>query len=115
MTLDRAWKTIRYALHEIDKGPNNPQAAYMLTRNKAYIQDETIAWINAQIANNTPPFTSSFTYNATKCRRDIGIIIDATIHDLTHGGNVKSRFAALSYFTPAGTCLLYTSPSPRDS
>ena len=103
VTLDRAWKTIRYALHEIDKGPNNPQAAYMLTRNKAYIQDETIAWINAQIANNTPPFTSSFTYNATKCRRDIGIIIDATIHDLTHGGNVKSRFAALSYFTPAGT------------
>ena len=47
VTLDRAWKTIRYALHEIDKGPRNPQAAYMLTRNKAYIQDETIAWMYA--------------------------------------------------------------------
>ena len=102
VTLDRAWKTIRYALHEIDKGPRNPQAAYMLTRNKAYIQDETIAWINAQIAGNVPPFTTSFTYGAVKCRRDIGIIIDATIYDLTHGGNIKSRFAALNYFTPAG-------------
>ena len=35
----------------------------MLTRNKAYIQDETIAWINAQISGNVPPATSSFTYN----------------------------------------------------
>ena len=102
VTLDRAWKTIRYALHEIDKGPRNPQAAYMLTRNKAYIQDETIAWINQQISNNTPPFTSSFSYGAVKCRRDIGIIIDSTIYDLTHGGNIKSRFSALNYFTPAG-------------
>ena len=51
--------------------------------------------VHNSIAEKVP-----FTYNSTKCRRDIGIIVDATIHDLTHGGNVKSRFAALSYSAP---------------
>ena len=102
VTLDRAWRSIRYALHQMDKGPRNPQAVNLLERNKAFIQDETIAWINAQIAGAISPFTGAFTYNATKCRRDIGILIEATLHDLRHGGNRKSRMAALSYFTPAG-------------
>ena len=102
VTLDRAWKSIRYALHQMDKGPRNPQAVNLLERNKAFIQDETIAWINAQIAGAISPFTGAFTYNATKCRRDIGILIESVLHDLRHGGNRKSRMSALSYFTPAG-------------
>tara|TARA_X000000950_G_scaffold33582_1_gene36085 strand:- start:3729 stop:9425 length:5697 start_codon:yes stop_codon:yes gene_type:complete len=102
VTLDRAWKSIRYALHQMDKGPRNPQAVNLLERNKAFIQDETIAWINAQIAGAISPFTGSFTYNAVKCRRDIGILIESVLHDLRHGGNRKSRMSALSYFTPAG-------------
>ena len=102
VTLDAPFKSIRYALHQIDLGPRNPQGVNLLTRNKAFIQDEVIAWINAQIAGNISPFTNSFTYSAAKCRRDIGIIIDATINDLKKGGNVQSREAALTYFTPAG-------------
>ena len=102
VTLDSPFKTVRYALHQIDLGPRNPQGVNLLERNKAFVQDETIAWINAQIAGNISPFTSAFTYNAVKCRRDIGILIDATINDLRKGGNVESRKAALSYFTPAG-------------
>ena len=102
VTLDAPFKTVRYALHQIDLGPRNPQGVNLLTRNKAFIQDEVIAWINVQIAGNISPFTNSFTYSATKCRRDIGILIDATINDLRKGGNVESRKAALSYFTPAG-------------
>ena len=102
VTLDRAWKSIRYALHQMDKGPRNPQAVNLLERNKAFIQDETIAWINAQIAGAISPFTGAFTYNAVKCRRDIGILIESVLHDLRHGGNRKSRMSALSYFTPAG-------------
>ena len=43
VTLDRAWRSIRYALHQMDKGPRNPQAVNLLERNKAFIQDETIA------------------------------------------------------------------------
>ena len=34
VTLDRAWKTIRYALHEIDKGPNNPKRLICLQETK---------------------------------------------------------------------------------
>ena len=37
------------------KDPRNPQAVNLLERNKAFIQDETIAWINAQIAGAIRP------------------------------------------------------------
>ena len=102
VTLDSPFKNVRYALHQIDQGPRNPQGVNLLNRNKAFIQDEVIAWINVQIAGNISPFTNAFTYDAVKCRRDIGILIDATINDLKKGGNVQSRKAALQYFTPAG-------------
>jgi hypothetical protein len=102
VTLDRPFRNIRYALHQIDLGPRNPQGVNLLNRNKAFIQDEVIAWIDDQITGNISPFTSAFTYDAVKCRRDIGIIVDATINDLKKGGNVKSREAALSYFTDLG-------------
>ena len=59
-------------------------------------------FITHSIANNTAPFTSGFTYDAVKCRRDIGIILDALLWDLRHGGNVRMREAALSYISPAG-------------
>ena len=106
VTLDRPWRSVRYALHQMDQGPRNPQGVYMFTRNKAFIQAETIAWIDRQITNNIPPFTNAFTYNATKCKRDVGILIDAVTNDLRHGGNAQSRFAALSYFTPAGASYI---------
>ena len=86
----------------MDKGPRNPQAVNLLERIKAFIQDETIAGINAQIAGAISPFTGAFTYDAVKCRRDIGIIVEGVLHDLRHGGNRKSRENALSYFTEAG-------------
>ena len=102
VTLDRPWASVRYGLFNIEKGPRYPFSTYLLERNKQFIQDETIAWINDQIANNVSPFTNAFTYNATKCRRDIGLLIDATLWDMRHGGNERSRKAALQYFTPAG-------------
>ena len=102
VTLDRPFASTRYALHQIDMGPRNPQGVYLLTRNKAFIQDETIAWIDAQISGNVSPFTNAFTYDSVKCRRDIGILVDAVINDLRKGGNVQSRTAALRYFTSAG-------------
>ena len=46
--------------------------------------------------NNT--YSSGFTYNQTKCRRDVGLIVDAIAYDLEYGGNVKSRIAALKYY-----------------
>jgi hypothetical protein len=37
-------------------------------------------------------------YNNATCYRDVGLILDAIIYDLTYGGNVKSRAAGKSYF-----------------
>ena len=44
---------------------SNPNAVDLITQNRSYIQDEVIAWISEQVANNTPPF-SGFVYNAQK-------------------------------------------------
>ena len=38
--------------------------------------------VTAYIKNTYPP-----KYSKTKCRQDVGYIIDAVVYDLTHGGN----------------------------
>ena len=96
-TLDTAWKTIRYACEQIEKGPRNPNAQKLLELNRVFIQREVSEWIQYQVANNIAPFTTSFDFDEYKCERDVGFIIDALIYDLGHGGNVKTRGAANSY------------------
>jgi len=96
-TFDKPWKSIRYAAMEIEKGCRNPNAKHLLEMNRLFIQRETTQWINYQITNNISPFTTAFTYNETKCERDIGWVIDALAYDISHGGNVRTRGAALSY------------------
>ena len=95
-TWDKPFKTIRYACEQIEKGPRNPNAKYLLELNRVFIQRETTEFIQNQITNNIAPFTSAFVYDDFKCERDIGFIIDALIYDISHGGNVKSRGAANS-------------------
>ena len=169
-TLNQPWKTIQYALKEIDKGPLYPNARNLLLRNKAFIQRETIAYIDATFqatVTNTTASTNLITcsstanlrvgmrveftgttfggintgttyyiiakdptfieisltpggsqvslttasgscvvklkYDSTKCQRDIGQIIDAVHWDVGHGGNEKSRLAAISYYTGSGS------------
>ena len=97
-TIDQPWKTIRYAAEQIEKGPLRPNSSHLLTLNKSFIQAETVEWVDYQIAQEIAPFTASFTYTKETCRRDVGLIVDAVNYDLTHGGNEKSRAAALSYF-----------------
>ena len=43
----------------------------------------------------------------TKCERDVGYIVDAIVYDLCHGGNVKSREAALRYVNQPVTVLYF--------
>jgi len=112
ITVDKPWKTIRYACQQILAGARNPNAAYLLRVNRQFIQRETINWINYQVANNISPFTSGFTYDSTKCERDTGYVIDALVYDLTHGGNVKSRAAALAYVN--GTYSLLSAQKAQD-
>ena len=102
ITSDRPFRTVRYASEQIEKGTRSPDAKHLLKMNRQFVQDETKEWIDYQIANTIAPFTGSFTYDAAKCKRDIGLILDALAFDFSHGGNVKSRESALAYVTSPG-------------
>lgn len=97
LTLDKPWKTIRYACEQVEKGPRNPNAKYLLEMNRVFMQREVSEWIDYQVTNNIAPFTSGFIYSQERCERDVGFVIDALIFDIAHGGNVKSRGAANSF------------------
>jgi len=109
-TLDKPWKTIRYACEQVDNGPRNPNAQYLLELNRAFIQKEITAWIRFQITNNISPFTSVFDYDEYKCERDVGFIIDRLIWDLGHGGNLKIRAAAFSLLGAFGEDGEFSAP-----
>ncbi len=96
-SLDKPWASVRYACQQVEKGCRNPQAAHLLEMNRVFIQREVTEWIKYQIANNISPFTTSFVYDDFKCERDVGFIVDRLVWDITHGGNLKTLAAALTY------------------
>ena len=74
-------------------------ARTLILANKAHIQEQTINWINYNIATAT---TSSmwygFSYARAKCYRDVGIILENVSYDTTFGGNEKSVESGLAYY-----------------
>ena len=74
-----------------------PNAIALFEANKRYIQEEAIAYIQYSIDNNLFPFVF-FTYNATKCRRDISYVLEGYLKDLKNGGNVQTLFNASKYW-----------------
>jgi hypothetical protein len=76
----------------------NPNAYTLITLNKDYLKDEVVAWINAQIAGDIAPFSTSFTYDSSKCSRDVGYIVDAIANDIKYGGNSETHLAASRYW-----------------
>lgn len=95
--IDRPWKSIRYAAQQVEQGTKEPKAAELLELNRRFIQRETVEYTQYQIAEGNDPFTTDFDYDTVKSESDIGVIVDAFIWDLKHGGNVRSREAALKY------------------
>ncbi len=90
-------------------------AANLLTRNKEFIANEVVGFITS---TDGPfgAFGPSFDYGPVgvetgreKCRRDIGLIIDAIAFDISKGGNSKSVGAGLSYYS--GVTLQYLDDS----
>ena len=65
-------------------------AAVILQNNRAYLKNEVVAYINA----NFP----TLTYDETKCRRDVGFIVDALTFDILYGGTHGVQIIAQSYF-----------------
>ena len=106
VTLDKPWASVRYATEQIEDGVLAPEASWLLKFNRTFIQKEIVEWTDYQITNNISPFTGAFTYNKSKCQRDMGLLIDAVLYDLSHGGNVKTREVAESYFTPLGASYI---------
>ena len=89
-----------------------PDAAYMsaeilMQANRTFIQQQTINYINWNLAGK------SFPYSQIKCSRDVGIIIDSVASDIRYpssGTNpyVASTFAGLQYWNQNGyTGLIY--------
>jgi hypothetical protein len=110
-TLDKPWKTIRYACEQVEKGPRNPKAQHLLELNRAFMQKEITAWIRTQIAAATVgQLWYNFDYDEYKCERDVGFIIDRLIWDIGHGGNLKVRAAAFSLLGAFGQSGEFSAP-----
>ena len=79
-----------------------PKAVTQLTNNKQFILDEISAWTTAQVAAATVGGTFyGYTYGATeisKCKRDMGYLIDALIYDIRYGGNEQVNSVASQYY-----------------
>ena len=71
-------------------------ASDLLTANKTFIQAETLAYINNKYVN-------SFTYDKTKCQRDVQLILDAVGYDLVLGTTFNTTRAASLYFDAASS------------
>ena len=82
-------------------------AANLITLNRSYIVTESLTWAQAQY-----PGLNWGSY-ATKCGRDIGLILDAYVYHLKFGGNEKIVEAAQLYYRkndyPYGEELYYIS------
>ena len=67
------------------------QTAYNLIKdNKEFIQEETVAFVNAKYPE--------LDYIESKCKRDVGYIVDAVATDLLYGGNERSNKAGEFYY-----------------
>lgn len=67
-------------------------ATTLIQKNKTYIIDSAINWAKFQFPG------LQWSLNETKCRRDTGLLIDATINCLRFGGNRKIVELAELYF-----------------
>jgi len=67
-----------------------PNAYGLLSANKSFIQKEATDWIQTQVNAGAAGF-SGYTYNDSKCERDIGYNIDAYLKDLKYGGNENTN------------------------
>ena len=73
------------------EAPSELDNAYdVIYQNKDFVREETIAYISSS--------WSEFEYSDTKCKRDIGYILDAVATDIHYGGNERSVIAGEFYY-----------------
>ena len=54
-------------------------------------------------ATGSVSIVGTFAYDETKTERDAGYVLDGAVHDLGHGGTLRTTTAARAYFNTAGT------------
>jgi hypothetical protein len=94
LTIDKPWRTVRYACEQIEKGYLNPNASLLLAKNKQFIIKEV---------NNYIQYTYPGICDPVKTERDAGLVLDAIVYDLSHGGTSSTTIATLAYYNAAGT------------
>ena len=82
-----------------------PNGYSLLNSNKAYLQAEATAYITAQVNAGATGF-SGYTFDITKTQKDVGLIIDAYLHDLRYGGNQETSKTNLKGFNLNGTSFI---------
>jgi hypothetical protein len=65
-----------------------------IKENKKFFQEQVKAYLDTNY--------STIKYSRTKCKQDVGYIVDALVYDLTYGGNKESINAGLAYFDGPG-------------
>ena len=90
---------------KVDNKGAYTSAAALIDLNRSFLQNEVIAWINFQIANNIAPFTTAFEYDAAVCKRDVGLIVDSLVFDLKYGEYNRTISAGLKYYQNASGLL----------
>lgn len=70
---------------------NKPRAQVIIQANRNFVIEEGIAYITANYVG--------LSYDQTKCRRDIGLIVDAVTYDVLYGGNSQTADAADEYYS----------------
>jgi len=173
LTIDKPWKTVRYACEQIEKGYRNRQATELLAKNKQFIMKEVSNWVTntysvaitassaatneftaddttnltanmpiefsgtvggvtagtkyfvktvvdgshftisstqggtvSTLTTQTASMTGSLSYDYDFCQRDVGLLVDALIYDIGHGGNEEATKAAKAYYTTAGSAYI---------
>ena len=87
----------------------NLDAANRIEDNKEFIANEAYGYIT----NKYPYLLDRPGIDITKCKRDIGYLVDATIQDLRLGGNINTIQAAEAYYV--GNNLSYINAELTES
>jgi len=67
-TIDQPWRSVRYAAKQVEEGYLNPNAKYLLTKNKQFIMKEITNWVNYTYTvdiTSTSSSTDEFTCKST--------------------------------------------------
>ena len=58
------------------------------------------------LTTGTTDMTGSLAYDSVTCERDVGLIVDALVYDIGHGGNEEITTAAKEYYTTSGSAYI---------